>query len=141
MDTLIQFCTVVPVWNWWCKFFISKLWEIWVLIPSYYWGPHYTLTNLLFLLESQKCLKIIRKNFQKLVSLWNYLVIIILWQGFRFLNNKAMHKMLLAISLELSLLILLVRQQMKIYLRWLGTGKCSWCQIICWVQSPSDAVI
>ena len=69
--------------------------------------------------------------------------LVILWkngnnkrQGFLFLNSKAMYKMLFAISLGQSLLILLVPQWMMTYLRWFGTGKRSARQIICWVHSP-----
>ena len=89
------------------------------------------------------------KNFRKLVDLWyNYTearklaipwkipVIIILRQGFLFLNSKAMHKMLFSISLGVSLLITLVPQWIMTYLRWFGRGNCSTRQRICWVRSP-----
>ena len=81
------------------------------------------------------CGTIIQK-WENLSSHRKILVIIILRQGFLFLNSKAMHKMLFAISLGLSLLILLAPQWMMTYLRWLGTRKCFTRQRICWVRSP-----
>ena len=78
---------------------------------------------------------IIRKR-ENLSSCGKIPVIIILRQRVLFWTVRQYHKMLFAISVGLPLLILLVPQWMMTYLRWLGTGKRSTRQRICWVRSP-----